>query len=1172
MDGILNSLNWTATPRSLSDGEEDSSSAFSSPSDNVVVGADMDTIMSDASSQLATDSAPGSNTASSAFPFTRRTAARRPRKRRNSTPEQSARSASHSLNSMSLTLEDILPRQQSRSTLQSLEDDDDADSQNGRAGITQVLVRPTNRDGFGLSWTPRILRRRQIRQRNDPNSPTGRSVDRWQDLAVSRSDINSQNTSKNWLPAALLLYDNHNQHLTDNQDTVQRSDINTSQTSYLPLYLQSYEQTNVPKPSALRTVLPLDMDPGMLQFNQQPLRRSSRHQTSRIYWPTERMPVELFEQITEYLSRDDIKNMRLVNKEFEYGVSSVLFKTAVVPFNTEIYDMIEAKAPVEPDRKGKGKAVGLAGVVQNEDQPWALHWENRQEDKDNKVYKGHGLRVFTGFGPRILKYGMSFEVEEDALSRPPTKNLLEPQTSFWGGYEWPHEQYRRFADRAGLEQAADETSKMKQAFSHLRKVQQLALSVDSGLGWLRGPDISIRSHVFKRSPPVFGGSGRTLDRAYQQQGNLWEALQTSNEASDMNAWSLKTSTLYKKDISKRLSDLGKGDFAGYTDPTMWPRVDSRIMTESGVEMMYHSNEGSSTPSGLGVLYAQPEIESDGDDPLQLKRIPTINPKELTKEQKEWLLETEWAQRAFMMSYMLAIVDNPTIFYQVHTLNLARISSRYVPVLNRPDFWSALPNLATVVLKVIPDWRDCRKDNAGFVETPQKDPSFALQSFSELIQDQVKMVRTVETLTLGWVNGGEFGDGIYARNQHLLPAPILSFHDSISASGDTIDCLPFVKHLTLSNCWITPPAILSFVETSRNYGLQKLTFDSVSLTTHPRFQTAAHGLNNPAGNGAQQNHAQLIGQLQAAGGLNPAQNPHAAAAMLQLQQLQNQVVQGHVAPPGLMPFLQNAQIQAAGANVGLNPAAPAWFPPAVANAQFQNGQIPLQLQPQAFQWAFGNPPHVPPGQALPHLPVPPIPVQNPPANPQPQNPNTITSNQREGSWPYIIDQISPGRHLEDLNPDPDHSSSSSSSSPLPAETTTGTPLHPYPTLEFLSCGYARLNTTAFEQAALDPPPLNQHHHNLLSDPNFTNSGLGRDPTWFAKRTQALMPFMMATKDRMVGSVVSWMPEAELVVLELCWGLRRGWKGTRYEGREEEPEFDGCVRGGTGRFSGVVEGEG
>src|SRR6185295_2643216 len=103
--------------------------------------------------------------------------------------------------------------------------------------------------------------------------------------------------------------------------------------------------------------------------------------------------------------------------------------------------------------------------------------------------------------------------------------------------------------------------------------------------------------------------------------------------------------------------------------------------------------------GTGILFSSAVLPTDAGQLMS-----PIIPANLTKAQKEWLLETEWAQRAFMSSYMLAVIDNPMTFCNVHTLNISQLSDRYIGLLSRHDFWNALPNLANVVLKIIPGWR------------------------------------------------------------------------------------------------------------------------------------------------------------------------------------------------------------------------------------------------------------------------------------------------------------------------------------------------------------------------------------------------------------------------------------------------------------------------------------
>ncbi len=132
-------------------------------------------------------------------------------------------------------------------------------------------------------------------------------------------------------------------------------------------------------------------------------------------WPKYKIPVEIFEHVTQYLPRDSIQNMRLVNREFEKSCSHGLFKTVVVPFRPELYGMIEASRPVKakPDIKGKGKArldPPDGAVDFFDDAPLDFYWS---KSKAGSVHDG--MKVFKGWGRHITKFGMSFELDEGKL-------------------------------------------------------------------------------------------------------------------------------------------------------------------------------------------------------------------------------------------------------------------------------------------------------------------------------------------------------------------------------------------------------------------------------------------------------------------------------------------------------------------------------------------------------------------------------------------------------------------------------------------------------------------------------------------------------------------------------------------------------------------------------------
>ena len=67
---------------------------------------------------------------------------------------------------------------------------------------------------------------------------------------------------------------------------------------------------------------------------------------------------------------------------------------------------------------------------------------------------------------------------------------------------------------------------MSAALSNLTGVVELGLSIDSGLGWLNGPDISDRARTLREKPRIFGKSQRLPDTSTQQRQTEW--LQEAN--------------------------------------------------------------------------------------------------------------------------------------------------------------------------------------------------------------------------------------------------------------------------------------------------------------------------------------------------------------------------------------------------------------------------------------------------------------------------------------------------------------------------------------------------------------------------------------------------------------------------------------------------------------------
>lgn len=879
----------------------------------------------------------------------------------------------------------------------------------------------------------------------------------------------------------------------------------------------------------------------------------------RPFW---HLPVELVEHITKYLNRDDVKSLRLVSRELNEFTSQAAFKTVVVPFNTEIYGMLGQEPTI--DRKGKKRAK----ISRPE-----YSWKNANGDE---LYNGHGLDVFRGFGRHIVKYGMSFVVSEDSLLTPPRKAVTEQKTSFWGNYDWPYEEYRRFDAVAGLESAADETPRMKIAFSELTKVKELALSVDSGLGWLNGPDRSIRARILQKPPSIFGHTPSLPDRRSQAQSELWNYIENAHALAGED---IRLASLYVIDGARPVAESRDLRLLSAVRSNL-PFVDTRVLHEAKQvdstdcypsQSTEETEEGSrvvSTNAGVLFTSAQQHCEE------QLGS-GSIKPSNLSLAQKEWLLETDWAQRAFMSSYMLSIIDNQGTFRSIHTLNISGLSDRYISMLNRTDFWDALPNLRCVTLIIIPGWRTVEKDEASYVETPKVDPTGHVDTFCELLRAQIAPRTNIFRLTIGYSASGEHAEGLHARNKLLMPAPVLPLKVRLHSDNtlpliDTVTLqdamllqqalvhFTHLKELTLRNCWITPSALLQFVKLHDTCALQHLTLDSVSLTAVLRLPGDAQ----PANAGQQ---------------LAVAQN---AAAAIQIGAFWNHAANNIALPAAAgSPWNSNAQVlstyvqtligqvQQIQANAGNNqPAHPVQALYAQLQQQLQNAQALAAQQPQGNLLHAVNPvqqnlPGQPQQQylaqmmhlnqlatqlyALQQTTGHNVPVHNaahpvaPTTNATDSNSSILHGQPREGSWMDIIDRISPGNNLSDFD-SPHSKADPNRKSALKS-------------ISFISCGYAKLSHLGLgiDQVDVD------HGHTL--------AGVLRNAV-FMKRYNALSAVMLSSKWQYLGEIVQEVHPSEIVVLDAAWNLRHGWDDAE---AARAVEFDGLLSGGTGRFTGKVQ---
>jgi hypothetical protein len=156
--------------------------------------------------------------------------------------------------------------------------------------------------------------------------------------------------------------------------------------------------------------------------------------------------------------------------------------------------------------------------------------------------------------------------------------------------------------------------------------------------------------------------------------------------------------------------------------------------------------------------------------------------------------------------------------------------------------------------------------------------------------------------------------------------------------------------------------------------------------------------------------------------------------------------------------------------------------------------------------------------------------------------------REGSWPAIINDLA--QLVQSTVPEPEIIDPRGmptivEQDPLPAL---------YKKFTLNSCGYTHLSTGigVFDQSA------------LASDDDDDNDVRVNNSHWFHRRGERIGPHMLTSFDGFLGRIQTRMPKSEIKVLRV-WGLEIGWP----KGKGEEATYDGCAKGGEGRFSGCIQ---
>lgn len=662
------------------------------------------------------------------------------------------------------------------------------------------------------------------------------------------------------------------------------------------------------------------------------------------------------------------------------------------------------------------------------------------------------IPTYLNFRRKTIQVECSFAKPSDnnyaleLFQKPPTKGIYEDVQAFWGSYLWPHRHYTRYQSCEDQEKRADETRLMTVALSNLTQVNELGLSVDNGLGWIDGPDVSDRSRIFEDKAPIFGSRYPPSKNEALQRIQIWEAL-TAHIGFDtiQNYHSIQDVATASGQDTHPLYEFLRKFYPDKNVPNL-PTYSRNFppLIFDGIDLDRKVTPGLQTPDASFLYNVQP---------FRYKNALLV-PNFLKPAQKEWLLENYWAQMAFLTSWSLAVVDNASTFRNVRTLTIAHLSSKYLHTLQRQDIWTTLENLDCLVLMVSPDWRDIFKDDQELIQAPNIRPSDASFKFHEFLTNCIVGAASISKLTIGYVGGGERARGMYARNKHVLPTPVLDFGHEVGAPVSVL-MLPHVQHLTLSNCWIAPDAFKTFALGMSAHKLETLTLDSVSLTVP--FQTTPPFIFEEA-------NQMIPGPI--------AWNPHP-----------------HQTPHHFFP-------------VQVPESKEAW-----RDYLFQRGidttiiEGPSAPDRKPADWFMNGP--------------------------------------VSGSWPDVINAITPGETLDHKR----HLYAYLREKPEPRSRLA------LRQIKFVSCGYVRLLSAHLDQTSI-------------------GGVLECAVPALRRRLMELSQTMMSVPDdQLLGTISTTIKFEEVRCLVSGFGLHLGWPDdddAKYEFRE-----DGQPKGGSGRFSGLVE---
>lgn len=603
-------------------------------------------------------------------------------------------------------------------------------------------------------------------------------------------------------------------------------------------------------------------------------------------WPAQSIPEEVFTNIARFLSREDVCNLRLVNHEFSLKLEDAMFRSIVVPFTTSVFSPSEPQSSSVVNSKNIDIFEKLAGRIYK----FGMSFEM---DEGTKLMFYNVLSLNTTPSPQpppggLLKYTNMLS-ELVALATPPKKEKSE---RLWNdiykySFRWHKPGYTRFDDLKKLEEVADQYDRMRRSFSNLKNVTELGVVIDSGYGWLNAADISDNAIWHGEKPKVFGRRSQPNPYSQAKWRKYFENAQTK-AISIMREKAAFEPAARKKYLESLIPSSYESFQNTDVQPSFYLRqgiilpgiggqstlgMEQALLRGTLFRTLRHGqavnqelrkhigqsitdylrdvrlfalgdithgvpNLGNRYPT-FPLIFSGSNISADVGGVTNLLNENTsrpadypLKPNNLTEAQTEWLRETGWAAKAFMSSYICAIVDNKGMWGQVRTLNLSGVSSGMLLNFDRADLFEALPKLAALTVLVIPDWQESEAISSQEGPISQVGPEMAAATFTTFLGGRVGGLELLKELTVGYLGGGERATGMFARNQHVLPAPIIKEPRPSIPKADKEGVLTFgaISKITFKNCWFSPTLLKTFLK--KSVALEEIVLESCSLTALP----------------------------------------------------------------------------------------------------------------------------------------------------------------------------------------------------------------------------------------------------------------------------------------------------------------------------------------------------